>query len=74
MVTLYITNFNYSEFIEKSIRSVLSQTYKNIEIIIVDDNSTDRSKEILEKFINHPKIKIIFNKKLRFIKIIKYCD
>ena len=49
MVTVYITNFNYSEFIEKSIRSVLSQTYKNIEIIIVDDNSTDRSKEILEK-------------------------
>lgn len=63
LVTVYITNFNYSEFIEKSIRSVLSQTYKNIEIIIVDDNSTDRSKEILEKFINHPKIKIIFNKK-----------
>ena len=63
MVTVYITNFNYSEYIEKSIRSVLSQTYKNIEIIIVDDNSTDRSKEILKKFIKHPKIKIIFNKK-----------
>ena len=63
LVTVYITNFNYSEYIEKSIRSVLSQTYKNIEIIIVDDNSTDRSKEILKKFIKHPKIKIIFNKK-----------
>lgn len=63
MVTVYITNFNYSEYIEKSIRSVLSQSYKNIEIIIVDDNSTDRSKEILKKFIKHPKIKIIFNKK-----------
>lgn len=63
MVTVYITNFNYSEYIEKSIKSVLSQTYKNIEIIIVDDNSTDRSKEILEQFIKHPKIKIIFNKK-----------
>tara|TARA_A100001015_G_scaffold294668_1_gene372733 strand:+ start:3144 stop:4460 length:1317 start_codon:yes stop_codon:yes gene_type:complete len=63
LVSVYITNFNYSEYIEKSIRSVLSQTYKNIEIIIVDDNSTDRSKEILIKFIKHPKIKIIFNKK-----------
>lgn len=63
MVTVYITNFNYSEYIEKSIRSVLSQTYKNIEIIIIDDNSSDRSKKILKKFIKHPKIKIIFNKK-----------
>ena len=63
MVTVYITNFNYSDYIEKSISSVLSQSYKNIEIIIVDDNSKDGSKELLKKYIKHPKIKIIFNKK-----------
>ena len=63
LVTVYITNFNYCEYIEKSIRSVLSQTYRNIEIIIVDDNSTDGSKKILQKFIKHPKIKIILNNK-----------
>ncbi len=63
LVSIYITNFNYSEYIEKSIRSVLDQTYKNIEIIIIDDNSTDNSKLKLNKYIKHPKIKIIFNKK-----------
>ncbi|MDC1338221.1 glycosyltransferase family 2 protein [Pelagibacteraceae bacterium] len=63
LVTVYITNFNYSDYIEKSISSVLSQSYKNIEIIIVDDNSKDGSKELLKKYIKHPKIKIIFNKK-----------
>ena len=46
LVSIYITNFYYSEYIEKSIRSVLSQTYEKIEIIIIDDNSTDKSYEI----------------------------
>lgn len=63
LVTIYITNFNYSEYIEKSIKSALDQTYKNLEIIIVDDNSTDNSKDLLNKYIKHPKIRIIFNKK-----------
>lgn len=63
LVTIYITNFNYSEYIDKSIKSALDQTYKNLEIIIVDDNSTDNSKDLLNKYIKHPKIKIIFNKK-----------
>ena len=63
LVSIYITNFNYSEYIEKSIRSVLSQTYEKIEIIIIDDNSTDNSKQILNKYLKHPKIKVLFNKK-----------
>ncbi len=63
LVTIYITNFNYSEYIEKSIKSALNQSYENIEIIIVDDNSSDNSKKILSKYIKHPKIKILFNKR-----------
>ena len=45
-VTVYITNHNYEKFIKKSIESVLDQTYKNFELIIIDDGSTDNSKEI----------------------------
>ena len=41
----------------------MSQTYEKIEIIIIDDNSTDNSKQILNKYLKHPKIKVLFNKK-----------
>ena len=43
-------NYNSSEFIQKTIKSVLSQTFTNWELIIIDDNSNNKTKEILKKF------------------------
>ena len=63
LVTIYITNYNYSKFIEKSIKSALSQTYKNFELFIIDDGSTDNSKKIIEKFSNNQKVRIIYKKR-----------
>ena len=48
LVTIYITNRNYGAYLEKAIHSTLNQTYKNIEIIIVDDSSNDNSQKILK--------------------------
>ena len=50
LITVYITNFNYGKFIEQAIESVLDQTEKSFELIIIDDGSTDNSKEIIEKY------------------------
>ena len=62
-VTVYITNFNYGKYLEKAIRSVLNQTYKKFELIIIDDGSTDNSRNILKKYSNNKKnIKIIYQK------------
>jgi len=52
LVSVLINNFNYSKYIEQCIDSVLQQTYKNIEIIVYDDGSTDESLQILEKYCN----------------------
>lgn len=60
LVTIYITNYNYGKYLEKAIESVLKQTYKNIEIYIIDDGSTDNSRTILEKYYNIPTIKIVY--------------
>ena len=47
LVTVSITCKNYGKFLKKSLESVLNQTYKKIEIFVVDDNSEDKSKKIL---------------------------
>ena len=62
LVTVYITNHNYGIYINKAIKSVLNQSFKNFELIIIDDGSIDNSKEIIEKYKNHKKIKIIYQK------------
>ena len=62
LVSVYITNYNYEKYLTQAIESVLFQTYKNIELIIIDDGSQDRSKLIIESYADYPNIKIIFQK------------
>ena len=51
-VSVIIPNYNGEKYIYKCINSVLNQTYKNIELIIVDDGSTDGSYSIIEEYDN----------------------
>jgi glycosyltransferase involved in cell wall biosynthesis/Flp pilus assembly protein TadD len=55
-VSLIIPTYNRAEFLEEALESALKQTYKNIEIIVVDDGSTDNTPEILEKYKDKVKI------------------
>lgn len=61
LVSILITSYNRESFIEEAINSVLAQTYKNFEIIIVDNCSTDGTRHIFESYKNNPKIRIFFN-------------
>lgn len=62
-ISILITNYNKSKFLNKSLKSLLSQKYKNFEIILFDDCSEDDSIKIIEKF---RKVKLIKNKKKIF--------
>ena len=64
-VSIILPNFNSSEFILSTINSVKNQSYKNWNLIIVDDCSDNKTKKILKKFENYKKIKIIWLKKNR---------
>ena len=55
LVTIYIVSRNHRKYLSKSIKSVLSQSYKNLEIFFVDDNSKDKSFELAKKFYKKKK-------------------
>jgi glycosyltransferase involved in cell wall biosynthesis len=50
LVTVLITNYNYGRFLPDAIESALNQTYRNIEVVVVDDGSTDDSREIIHSY------------------------
>jgi glycosyltransferase involved in cell wall biosynthesis len=49
-VSIIITSYNYGRFLKDAIDSALNQTYKNREVIVVDDGSTDNSREIIASY------------------------
>ncbi len=62
LVSVIIPNYNHAEYLKPRIDSVLNQTYENIEVIILDDCSTDNSANVIMHYANHPRVKkIIFN-------------
>lgn len=61
-ISIIIPTYNREKLIKRSIQSVLKQTYKNIEIIVVDDASTDNTKKV---------VKSIRNKKVKYIRLDK---
>lgn len=61
-VTIIIPNYNHALFLVDRIDSILNQTYKNYEIILLDDCSTDKSIDLIESYRDHPKVShIIYN-------------
>ena len=64
-IDIILPNYNSSKFIEKTINSVLQQSYKDWKLIIVDDFSNKETKKILKKFENKKNIKIYWLKKNR---------
>lgn len=55
-VSVVVPNYNYARYLEQRIASILNQTYDDFELILLDDASTDVSKDILEHFRDNPHV------------------
>jgi glycosyltransferase involved in cell wall biosynthesis len=61
-ISIIVNNFNYGSFVKAAVDSALGQTYRNIEVIVVDDGSTDESRDILKKYETQAQIILKENK------------
>lgn len=61
-VSVIVPNYNHAIYLKQRIDSVLNQTYQDFELILLDDCSTDNSREVLMSYKNNPKVShIAFN-------------
>lgn len=61
-ISIIVPNYNHERFLKQRLESVFNQTYSDFEVIILDDCSTDNSREILLEYKQHPKVShCIFN-------------
>lgn len=60
VISIIVPIFNVEDYLDKCIKSILSQSYTNLEIILIDDGSTDKSGKICEYYATQDKrVKVI---------------
>ncbi len=60
-VSVIIPNYNHAPFLERRMESVLKQTYQDFEVLLLDDCSTDGSREVIERYRGQPRLQIHYN-------------
>jgi glycosyltransferase involved in cell wall biosynthesis len=60
-ISVIITSYNRANYISKAIESVLDQDYDNIELIIIDNCSTDNSEEVISTYLSDSRVKLVKN-------------
>ena len=65
-VTVIIPSYNYGRFLGQTLESVLAQTYQNWECFVVDDGSTDNTREVVESYAGRDsRIRYIYQRNQR---------
>lgn len=59
LVSVIVASYNHAEFLVPRMESLITQTYQDIEILVIDDCSTDSSVEILQQYKLHPKVRLV---------------
>lgn len=60
-VSIIVPNYNHAAYLDRRIGSVLNQTYRDTEVLLLDDASTDNSREIITRYESDPRVRVILN-------------
>ena len=61
-VSIMVPNYNYARFLGQRLGSIERQTYKDYEVVLLDDASTDASMQVLEEFARRHRARLICSK------------
>lgn len=62
LVSIIVPNYNHAVYLQQRLETIFKQTYQDYEVILLDDCSTDNSRDLIETYRNHPKVShIIYN-------------
>ena len=62
LVSVIVPNYNHAPYLRQRLDSIFNQTFQDFEVIILDDCSTDNSKEIIEEYRNRPQVShVVYN-------------
>lgn len=64
-ISVIVAVYNTEKYLDRCIESLLNQTYKNIELVIVEDCSTDSSRKLLKKYKGNKNVKVFYNRENR---------
>ena len=67
LISIILPTFNHAKFLKKAIESVVNQSYINWELIIIDNNSTDETSEIVSSYSDR---RIIYSKIIHYFEYI----
>lgn len=63
LVSVVVASYNHAEFLSQRMESLINQTYKDLEILVIDDCSPDNSVEVLRRYESCPKVKLVIREK-----------
>jgi glycosyltransferase involved in cell wall biosynthesis len=62
-VSVIVPNFNHGRYLRKRLDSIFDQTFKDFEVILLDDHSTDDSLQILQQYLGEPNVRLVQNER-----------
>ncbi|MFN8487845.1 MAG: glycosyltransferase family A protein [Caldilineaceae bacterium] len=65
-VSVIIPAYNQAKYLAAAIQSMFDQTYRNLEVIVVNDASTDHTDEVMRQFAHDPRVKYLVHEKNRY--------